>query len=95
MFSSGKSFSTGGDLDFLLRRHSDTPESNHNIMLDFYSRFLVLRRLPVPVVAAVNGPAIGAGLCLALGGADIRIAQHEVRSCTMCSTAHNRLVAKR
>lgn len=33
----------------------------------------ILRRLPQPVVAAVNGPAYGGGMCLALG-ADLRIA---------------------
>jgi enoyl-CoA hydratase len=32
-----------------------------------------MQRMPQPVIAAINGPAIGGGLCLALG-ADIRLA---------------------
>ncbi|MCZ7528423.1 MAG: enoyl-CoA hydratase-related protein [Acidimicrobiia bacterium] len=40
----------------------------------YYSRLIPqMRRLPQPIVAAVNGPAFGGGLCLSLG-ADIRVA---------------------
>jgi enoyl-CoA hydratase len=40
----------------------------------YYSRLVpLMRRMPQPVVAAINGPAYGGGFCLALG-ADIRIA---------------------
>ena len=39
-----------------------------------YSRLVpLLRRMPQPVIAAVNGPAYGGGMCLALG-ADLRFA---------------------
>ena len=40
----------------------------------YYSRLMTtLRRMPQPVIAAVNGPAYGGGMCLALG-AEIRVA---------------------
>ena len=50
-----------------------------SIMKDFYKRFLMaLRSSHVPVIAAINGAAIGAGMCLAMGGADIRVAHKKV-----------------
>jgi len=69
----GKAFSAGGDLQFLRDRHADTPSRNAPIMRAFYERFLCVRSLPVPVLAAINGPAVGAGLCFALA-CDMRIA---------------------
>ena len=42
-----------------------------------YSRIVpIMRHMPQPVIAAVNGPAYGGGMCLALG-ADLRMASGE------------------
>ena len=53
-----KAFSAGGDLKFLRDRTADTPHNNTKIMRAFYRRF-ILRSLHVPVISALNGPAIG------------------------------------
>jgi enoyl-CoA hydratase/carnithine racemase len=49
-----------------------------DFMRSFYGLFLAVRDLPCPVIAAINGPAIGAGLCVALA-CDVRIVAGDAR----------------
>lgn len=69
----GRAFSAGGDMDFLYARSQTAPLDNAHIMKRFYQRFLSVREVPVPTIAAINGPAIGAGLAVALA-CDFRVA---------------------
>jgi enoyl-CoA hydratase/carnithine racemase len=61
-----KAFSAGGNLSWLHSLGSNTIQRNMDLMLQFYHSFLTIRKLPVPTIAALNGPAVGAGACLAL-----------------------------
>jgi 2-(1,2-epoxy-1,2-dihydrophenyl)acetyl-CoA isomerase len=76
----GRAFSSGGDVNWFKRGVSedevDLPaevrrgaEALHQAIVDF-------RRLPYPMIAAINGPAAGAGMSLALS-CDIRIASED------------------
>ena len=77
----GKAFSSGGDLGMLARDAGLAEgggESMGGAPRDFYKRFLSIQSLPIPTVAAINGHAIGAGLCFALA-CDIRIATSDAK----------------
>jgi enoyl-CoA hydratase/carnithine racemase len=68
----GKAFCAGGDLGWLAEGGASV-DALRDKMLPFYRAWLSLRALDVPSVAAVNGPAVGAGAALALS-CDIRYA---------------------
>ena len=74
----GHAFSAGGDLKWLRERYDHTPYQNRLTMLNFYNMFLHIRTLSVPTIAAINGHAIGAGMCMTLG-CDFRIASNDAR----------------
>lgn len=61
----GDAFSAGGDLAMLERLRQASFAEARGHMLAFYARYLSLLDLDVPTIAAVRGPAIGAGLCVA------------------------------
>lgn len=69
----GRAFSSGGNLDMLREKFLKTPQANQSELKDFYKTFLAIRDLDVPVIAAINGPAVGAGFCLSLAS-DLRYA---------------------
>ncbi|MFJ8194012.1 enoyl-CoA hydratase/isomerase family protein [Streptomyces sp. NPDC096094] len=62
----GRAFSAGGDFDHLLRHHDDPALRERSIRLDRIIQTEMIR-FPLPLIAAVNGPAVGLGCSLALG----------------------------
>lgn len=60
----GRAFSGGGDLG-LLQRMTDDLELRDRIMAEATDIVRTMTAVPVPIVAAVNGPAVGLGCSLA------------------------------
>ncbi|GAB2730149.1 enoyl-CoA hydratase/isomerase family protein [Nocardioides pakistanensis] len=69
----GSAFCSGGNTSWIASEPDATVDQLRTRMIAFYRAWLSIRRLEVPTIAAVNGPAIGAGLCVALA-CDIRYA---------------------
>ncbi|MDP3890888.1 enoyl-CoA hydratase/isomerase family protein [Nocardioides sp.] len=69
----GPAFCSGGNTSWIASEPDATVDELRTRMLAFYRAWLSIRRLEVPTIAAVNGHAIGAGLCVALA-CDIRYA---------------------
>ena len=73
----GRAFCAGGDLALIGHsRATGVPRELELLLASGTQAVLTMRTMPQPVIAAINGPAAGAGMNLALA-ADIRIATEE------------------
>jgi enoyl-CoA hydratase/carnithine racemase len=72
----GRAFCSGGDTGWIGSEPDATVDALRDRMLPFYRAWLSIRDLEVPTIAAVNGAAIGAGMCLALA-CDLRYATED------------------
>ncbi|NQU14827.1 MAG: enoyl-CoA hydratase/isomerase family protein [Desulfobacteraceae bacterium] len=68
----GKAFSAGGDLKWVNGYGENPGTAFHELAGRYHQAVLEIRRMPKPVVAAINGPAAGGGFSTALA-CDFRI----------------------
>lgn len=77
----GRSFTVGGDLQFLHAHLDHLPDQVHALLARYHTTLPRLAALPVPVVAAAQGAAAGGGLGL-LWIADVVMAADDLRIVT-------------
>jgi 2-(1,2-epoxy-1,2-dihydrophenyl)acetyl-CoA isomerase len=76
----GRAFCSGGDVNWFKRgvtdESVDLPSEVRRGAEVLHQAIVDIRRIPYPIIAAINGPAAGAGMSLALS-CDIRIASED------------------
>ena len=75
---SGKSFCGGGDVLAMHSHRADLPGFIDAMIDAFHAGIMALRRLPIPVIASVQGAVAGGGFSLALA-CDLVVAARQAR----------------